>query len=57
MPGDCSRWDYDKYIALETGSCITPCFTCTNMDQAFELINKQLYNHQKDNTNTPILRN
>lgn len=35
MPGDCSRWDYDKFIALDIGSCITPTFTSPNMDKAY----------------------
>ena len=30
MPGDLKRWDYDRFIAVETGSSITPSFTCLN---------------------------
>lgn len=42
MPGDLNRWDYNKFIAIETGSSVTPCFTCTNMDVAFRIIQEQL---------------
>ena len=42
MPGDLKRWDYDKFIALETGSSITPSFTCLDMDKAYRIINEEL---------------
>jgi hypothetical protein len=38
MPGDLKRLDYDKFIAVETGSSITPCFTCLDMDKAYRTL-------------------
>lgn len=38
MPGDLKRWDYDRFVAIETGSSITPCFTCLNMEEAYRII-------------------
>ena len=42
MPGDLSRWDYDKFIAVETGSSVTPCFTCIDMDRAYPILRRRL---------------
>jgi hypothetical protein len=47
MPGDCSRWDYKKFVALEIGSCITPSFTCPDMDKAYSIIMQQVEGHKK----------
>jgi hypothetical protein len=38
MPGDLKRWDYDKFIALKTASSITPSFTCTDMERAYQIL-------------------
>lgn len=42
MPGDLDRWDYDKFVAVYTGSSITPSFTCKDMDKAYLILNRQL---------------
>ncbi len=47
MPGDLKRWDYDRFIALETGSSITPSFTCTNMNEAYRIIQEQLHKYRE----------
>lgn len=39
MPGDINRWNYNQFIALDTGSSITPSFTCPDMDRAYRLLN------------------
>jgi hypothetical protein len=47
MPGDLSRWDYDRYVAVYTGSSITPCFTCKDMDRAYQTLNEQLAKYKE----------
>ena len=47
MPGDAKRWDYDKFVAVETGSSITPSFTCTNMDQAYRILNEAIERYRE----------
>lgn len=42
MPGDLCRWDYDRYVAIYTGSSITPCFTCKDMDRAYQILTEQV---------------
>jgi len=38
MPGDLKRWDYDRFIAVDNGSSITPSFTCTDMNTAYKIL-------------------
>lgn len=38
LAGDLKRWDYDHFIAIDTGSSVLPSFTCTNMNQAFKIL-------------------
>lgn len=47
MPGDLNRWDYDRYVAVYNGSSITPCFTCKDMDRAYQILNDQLAKYRE----------
>ena len=47
MPGDAKRWDYNRFIAVETGSSITPSFTCTDMDKAYRVLQEQLQKYRE----------
>ena len=38
MAGDVKRWDYKRFIAVYTGSSVTPSFTCTYMEQAYRIL-------------------
>jgi hypothetical protein len=51
MPGDLNRWDYDRFIALYTKSSIKPSFTCKDMDQAYQILNRQLTKYRENNPN------
>ena len=42
MPGDLKRWDYEKFVAIYNGSRITPCFTCKEMDRAYQILHEQI---------------
>ena len=47
MPGDMKRWDYDRFVAIDTGSRITPCFTCTDMDRAYRILVEQVQKYRE----------
>jgi len=47
MPADLKRWDYDRFVAIYTGSSIKPCFTCLDMDTAYQLIKDQLRKYKE----------
>ena len=47
LAGDLKRWDYDYFIAIQTGSSVIPSFTCTNMDLAYKILMEEL-NKEKE---------
>jgi hypothetical protein len=47
MPGDLNRWDYEKFVAVYNGSKITPCFTCKEMDRAYQILQEQLAKYKE----------
>lgn len=47
QPGDLKRWDYDRFIAIYNGSSIKPCFTCTDMERAYQILNQQIQKYRE----------
>ena len=47
MPGDRNRWDYKNFVAVYNGSSITPCFTCTDMERAYQILSQALTKYRE----------